>query len=62
MKQYDIKITAHANYPISDHRQVEASGFRAAIGKAIGEFLLDQGRINAKRKRKIKSINLTIQS
>lgn len=61
MKQYDIKITAQANYPIEDRRQVQASGFRAAIGKAVGSFLDEQGRINPKRKRKIKSINLTIQ-
>ncbi len=60
MKLYNIKIVAYANYPIEGKKQVEASNFSAALGKALNEFWDDQS-INTKRRRKIKNINLSIQ-
>ena len=63
MKLYNIKIVAYANYPIDGQKQVEASSFKAALGKALNQFWDDQGRdkLKAKRRRKIKNINLSIQ-
>lgn len=64
MKFYNVKIVAYANYPIEGKKQIEASNFRAAMGKAISEFWNDQGqsKLKIKRRKKIKNINLSIQT
>ncbi len=64
MKSYSIKIVAYANYPIKTRKGVAASSFKQAAGKALTEFWNDQGKdkLLLKRRKKIKTINLSIQT
>lgn len=57
---YRIKIIAQANYPIARRYEFECSSFSAACGKAIREFMVEEGKINPKRRRKIRNLSVSI--
>lgn len=63
MSLYEVKITGHANYPISSKNQVNADDFMQAMIKGFHKFWVEEGqdKLKKKRRKKIKSINLSIQ-